>query len=235
MVSATACTKTLTRARRHWERRRGGVRARRTRPAHRRRDRARKKRQQDEYFVKRNLYPNVDFYSGLVYRALGFRRSSSPCCSPCLAPRRLPRALARSLTDPDVKIMRPQQIYRGLAEDVPEHRLAPAVPRRDRMWNVAPSNASRRRLAGETVEMAASPLPRLRRRRAYASRDVGFGEPTRERTPGRGTRAPVLARVLRGGGAGGRHERRRRAHGRHGKVSRKDESNVDVELFDEHF
>jgi citrate synthase len=33
---------------------------------------------QDEYFVKRKLYPNVDFYSGLIYEAMGFRWRCSP-------------------------------------------------------------------------------------------------------------------------------------------------------------
>ena len=37
---------------------------------------------EDDYFVKRKLYPNVDFYSGLIYEALGHAgRACSPCCS----------------------------------------------------------------------------------------------------------------------------------------------------------
>ena len=36
---------------------------------------------EDDYFVKRKLYPNVDFYSGIMYQAMGFRRRCSPCCS----------------------------------------------------------------------------------------------------------------------------------------------------------
>ena len=39
----------------------------------------------DEYFVKRKLYPNVDFYSGIIYQAMGFRPESSPSCSPSRA------------------------------------------------------------------------------------------------------------------------------------------------------
>jgi len=34
------------------------------------------------YFVSRKLYPNVDFYSGIIYEAMKFRWTSSPCCSP---------------------------------------------------------------------------------------------------------------------------------------------------------
>ena len=42
----------------------------------------------DEFFIERKLYPNVDFYTGLIYRAMGFRPACSPCCSrwvACLA------------------------------------------------------------------------------------------------------------------------------------------------------
>jgi citrate synthase len=58
---------------------------------------------EDEYFVKRKLYPNVDFYSGLIYEAL-------------LAIGRTPGWLAQWLElvqDPDQKIARPKQIYTG--------------------------------------------------------------------------------------------------------------------------
>ena len=68
---------------------------------------------QDEYFVQRKLYPNVDFYSGLVYRALGFPPEfftvlfAVPRAAGYLAHWR------ESLTDPDAKIARPQQVYQG--------------------------------------------------------------------------------------------------------------------------
>ena len=116
-----------------------------------------KEARKDEYFVKRNLYPNVDFYSGLVYRALGFPPEfftvlfAVPRAAGYLAHWR------ESLTDPDVKIMRPQQIYQGVwLRPYPSIDARAPCSGEDRMWNVAPSNASRRRLAGETVEMAAS-------------------------------------------------------------------------------
>jgi len=40
----------------------------------------------DNYFVERKLYPNVDFYSGIIYRALGSPRTCSPSCSPSAGP-----------------------------------------------------------------------------------------------------------------------------------------------------
>ena len=103
---------------------------------------------QDEYFVQRKLYPNVDFYSGLVYRALGFPPEfftvlfAVPRAAGYLAHWR------ESLTDPDAKIARPQQVYQG-----EWLRAYPALAARppassDSMWHVQVSNASRRRLAG---------------------------------------------------------------------------------------
>jgi citrate synthase len=42
---------------------------------------ARGDRAADDYFVERKLYPNVDFYTGLIYKAMGFPTGCSPCCS----------------------------------------------------------------------------------------------------------------------------------------------------------
>ncbi|MEY3970168.1 MAG: hypothetical protein RI968_688 [Pseudomonadota bacterium] len=71
---------------------------------------------EDDYFVQRKLYPNVDFYSGIVQRALGIPTSMFTCIF----------ALARTIgwvaqwkemiTDPEYKIGRPRQLYTGLPE-----------------------------------------------------------------------------------------------------------------------
>ena len=105
----------------------------------------------DPYFVQRKLYPNVDFYSGLVYRAMGFPPEyftvlfAVPRAAGYLAHWR------ESLTDPDQKIMRPQQIYQGAwLRDYPDIAARPPASD-DQMWQVEPSNASRRRLAGESA------------------------------------------------------------------------------------
>ena len=71
---------------------------------------------QDEYFVKRKLYPNVDFYSGLIYQAMGFPVDMFPVL---FAIPRTAGWLAQwdeMLQDKDQKIARPRQIYRGPAE-----------------------------------------------------------------------------------------------------------------------
>lgn len=76
---------------------------------------------EDEYFVSRKLYPNVDFYSGIVQRALGIPTSMFTCIF----------ALARTvgwisqweemITDPEYKIGRPRQLFNGAANrDVPD-------------------------------------------------------------------------------------------------------------------
>jgi citrate synthase len=68
---------------------------------------------EDEYFVKRKLYPNVDFYSGLIYKAMGFPLDFFPVL---FAIPRVAGWLAHwveSLQDADNKIWRPRQLYVG--------------------------------------------------------------------------------------------------------------------------
>jgi citrate synthase len=68
---------------------------------------------EDEYFVKRRLYPNVDFYSGIIYQAMSFPLDMFPVL---FAIPRTSGWLAQwveLLEDPDQKIARPRQIYLG--------------------------------------------------------------------------------------------------------------------------
>ncbi|HEY0155972.1 MAG TPA: citrate synthase [Thermoanaerobaculia bacterium] len=68
---------------------------------------------EDEYFVKRKLYPNVDFYSGLIYQAMRF---PTAMFTVLFAIPRVSGWLAQwqeMLEDPDQKIARPRQIYTG--------------------------------------------------------------------------------------------------------------------------
>jgi citrate synthase len=68
---------------------------------------------QDEYFIARKLYPNVDFYSGLIYQAMGFPVDMFPVLFA------IPRTAGwiaqweEMLLDPEQKIARPRQIYTG--------------------------------------------------------------------------------------------------------------------------
>jgi citrate synthase len=71
---------------------------------------------EDEYFVSRKLYPNVDFYSGLIYQALGLPTAMFPVL---FAIPRTAGWLAQWLegvADPEQKIARPRQIYTGADE-----------------------------------------------------------------------------------------------------------------------
>ena len=71
---------------------------------------------QDDYFVSRRLYPNVDFYSGLIYQAMGFPTDMFPVL---FAIPRTAGWLAQweeMLVDSDTKIVRPRQIYTGADE-----------------------------------------------------------------------------------------------------------------------
>jgi citrate synthase len=67
----------------------------------------------DEYFITHKLYPNVDFYSGIIYQAMGFPVEMFPVL---FAIGRMPGWLAQweeGITDPEQKISRPRQIYVG--------------------------------------------------------------------------------------------------------------------------
>ncbi|MYA43005.1 MAG: citrate synthase [Gemmatimonadetes bacterium] len=68
---------------------------------------------QEEYFVKRNLYPNVDFYSGLIYQAMGFPVELFPVLFA------IPRTVGwlaqweEMVVDREQRIARPRQVFRG--------------------------------------------------------------------------------------------------------------------------
>ncbi|RKH74570.1 citrate synthase [Corallococcus aberystwythensis] len=70
---------------------------------------------EDEYFVKRKLYPNVDFYSGLIYEAMGFQAEMFPVLFA------IPRTVGwcaqweEMVTDNEQKIARPRQVFTGAA------------------------------------------------------------------------------------------------------------------------
>jgi len=83
---------------------------------------------EDEYFIKRKLYPNVDFYSGIIYQAMGFRPEMFTVLFA------IPRTAGwlsqwqELITDPEQKIARPRQIYTGydVREFVPIEKRSPA-------------------------------------------------------------------------------------------------------------
>jgi citrate synthase len=68
---------------------------------------------EDEYFIKRKLYPNVDFYTGLIYQSMGFPMTMFPVL---FAIPRMSGWVAQweeMLLDPEQKIARPRQVYLG--------------------------------------------------------------------------------------------------------------------------
>jgi citrate synthase len=86
---------------------------------------------QDEYFIQRKLYPNVDFYSGIIYQAMGFKPEMFTVL---FAIPRTAGWLAQwqeMITDPEQKISRPRQVYIGedRREFVPLAERGTAVPR----------------------------------------------------------------------------------------------------------
>ncbi len=70
----------------------------------------------DDYFIERKLYPNVDFYTGLIYKAMGF---PTQMFTPLFALGRLPGWIAQyreMIADKSTKIGRPRQVYTGAPE-----------------------------------------------------------------------------------------------------------------------
>ena len=67
----------------------------------------------DDYFVRRRLYPNVDFYSGLIYEALGFPPEMFTVLFAVPRSAGWAAQYQEFITDPDNKIARPKQIYTG--------------------------------------------------------------------------------------------------------------------------
>jgi citrate synthase len=70
----------------------------------------------DSFFIERKLYPNVDFYSGLLYKAMGI---PVDMFTVMFAIGRMPGWIAQwkeMMEDPDTKIGRPRQIYTGPAQ-----------------------------------------------------------------------------------------------------------------------
>lgn len=81
---------------------------------------------QDDYFVTRKLYPNVDFYSGIILRAMGF---PTKMFTPLFALARTTGWVAHwaeMLSDPTQKIGRPRQLYTG----APQRPFVPLASRK---------------------------------------------------------------------------------------------------------
>ena len=84
---------------------------------------------EDDYFIKRKLYPNVDFYSGIIYQAVGFKPEMFTVLFA------IPRTVGwlaqwqELINDPEQKIARPRQIYLGheVREFVPMAKRKPVV------------------------------------------------------------------------------------------------------------
>jgi citrate synthase len=91
----------------------------------------------DDYFVSRKLYPNVDFYSGIIYQAMGFPVDMFPVL---FAIPRTAGWLAQwqeMLLDPDTRIARPRQVYTGSDE-------RPYVPLSERTFSETAKGGSER-------------------------------------------------------------------------------------------
>jgi citrate synthase len=93
---------------------------------------------EDDYFVKRRLYPNVDFYSGIIYQAMGFPMTMFPVLFAIPRTSGWLAQWAEMVRDPEQKISRPRQIYMG--EDtrqwIPLEQRAEPEQREDKISEV---------------------------------------------------------------------------------------------------
>ena len=68
---------------------------------------------QDDYFIQKKLYPNVDFYSGIILRAMGFPMSMFTALFALARTSGWVAHWQEQLREPDAKIGRPRQLYTG--------------------------------------------------------------------------------------------------------------------------
>ena len=68
---------------------------------------------EDDYFVTRKLYPNVDFYTGVTYQAMGFPMTMFPVLFAIARTSGWLAQWAEMVRDPEQKIARPRQVYVG--------------------------------------------------------------------------------------------------------------------------
>ena len=147
---------------------------------------------EDDYFISRKLYPNVDFYSGLIYQAMGFPMEMFPVLFA------IPRTAGwiaqweEMLLDQEQKIARPRQVYigrrqrefvpRDKREAVAVHEPASSVAQLRRSRRLTPSGTRRRPVEDLVVRQD-------RRRR------LGAGEDAVDERLGRLDAAPLAART----------------------------------------
>jgi citrate synthase len=88
---------------------------------------------EDEYFVQRKLYPNVDFYSGIIYQAMGFPTSMFPVLFAIPRTSGWMAQWAEMVRDPEQKIARPRQVYigEGLRHWIPTEKRPEPESRED--------------------------------------------------------------------------------------------------------
>ena len=107
----------------------------------------------DEYFISRKLYPNVDFYSGLIYQAMGFPIDMFPVL---FAIPRTSGWLAHwvELLEQDSTIARPRQLYDGAAATRLRRLRRPQLTVRSRPAGTTPERETARLSASPPVEYA---------------------------------------------------------------------------------
>ena len=195
----------------------------------------------DDYFIERKLYPNVDFYTGLIYKAMGF---ATKMFTVLFAIGRLPGWIAQwreMMTDPETKIGRPRQIYTGATERKYRARRPLSTEGPEAPADARAAHPSRRSRRAALVRGAAVGLRAARCRRVgvgpglSTSRRWSVGQPDDHAVAARRAgalhdqallsrlrlhvRSPTVGRVPRAVVLGVGHGPRRRRPGAHGRGS----------------
>ncbi len=169
---------------------------------------------QDEYFVKRKLYPNVDFYSGLIYQAMGFPVEMFPVLFAIPRTSGWMAQWEEMLLDPEQKIARPKQVHRLVArrDYVPRSKRSLRAAASNRRAGCVRRHRSRCRLGACASELRRRRPPRPRhnaataddvRWRACVDRPAASGRlraaPIAARRPSAKTRQYILDQLKAGG------------------------------------
>ncbi|GAM19919.1 hypothetical protein SAMD00019534_030940, partial [Acytostelium subglobosum LB1] len=137
----------------------------------------------DKYFIDRQLYPNVDFYSGIIYKTMGFPTDMFPVLFS------IPRAAGwlahwvESLSDPDLRIFRPRQIYLGRRGQKYIPLKEREGPQHEELTSYASGMSSRRRVSDLYDETNAIPKTvNGSKQKESKSIEESFGSTTPEAT-----------------------------------------------------
>ena len=117
---------------------------------------------EDPYFVEKKLYPNVDFYSGIVQKAIGIPTEMFHLHLRAGPYGRLDDAVEEMITDPEYKIGRPRQLYIGAAKRDVVPLAKRAKKEQGRRWTALSDEPRAGRSGAGFSDRIKHPLPQVK-------------------------------------------------------------------------